>query len=225
MKADLVFLPWLQRGAATALEDQDALGPDHAGVATVDANLRVNDAHDAQMQLRVMGPGHVTGLQTAQVIRTDPTRGDRAFEPNYFPLVEFDEPSLPWLFTPVGANSNGKLRPWLCLAVVRKQTGVSLDPHRRGSLPVLRIASPAQPSAELPDLKDSWAWAHAQVTAEADTGPDPFAGLINGDPSRSLSRLVCGRILAAGHRLPRLCRADVRAGPPRGTRRADHRAR
>lgn len=196
MEADLVFLPWLQRGAATALEDQDSLGPDHAGVAMADATVRVNDAHDVTMQLRLMGPGHVTGLQTAQVIRTDPTRGDRAFEPNYFPLVEFDEPSLPWLFTPVGADSDGKLRPWLCLVVVRKQLGVSLDPPRRGSLPVLRIGSPALPSAELPDLEDSWAWAHAQVTAEAETGPDPFAELLTGDPSHSLSRLVCGRILA-----------------------------
>jgi hypothetical protein len=192
---DLVYLPWLQRGAATALQDADSLGPDHAGVATTNATLRVNDAQDVTMSLRVMGPGHVTGLLGAQVIRTDPTRGARAFEPNYLPLVEFDEPSLPWMFTPVGANGNGQLRPWLCLVVLRKQEGVSIDPPHQGSLPVLRVASPARPSEELPNLHDSWAWAHAQVTAETGTDSRAFADLLDNDPQRSLSRLICGRIL------------------------------
>ena len=39
-----------------------------------------------------MGPGHVTGLDARQVVRTDPAPGSRGFEPNYFPLIEFDEP-------------------------------------------------------------------------------------------------------------------------------------
>ena len=142
-----------------------------------------------------MGPGHVTALQPGQVIRTDPTRGSRAFEPNYCPLIEFDEPSLPWLFTPAAANAAQQLRPWLCLVVVRQQPGVRLDPPGRGSLPVLRIGSPAVPSAELPDLADSWAWAHAQLTEAAGATPAGLTELLESRPERSLSRLVCGRIL------------------------------
>ncbi len=178
-----------------------------AGVAGALASLAVNGTPAVSVGVRLMGPGHVTGLQPVQVIRTDPTRGSRAFEPNYFPLIEFDEPSLPWLFTPASANAQQQLRPWLCLAVVRKQPGVRLDPPRRGSLPVLTIAEPADPSTELPDLADSWAWAHAQVTGqrpaggaggESDESVAEISGLLDQRPDLTLSRLVSGRILEPG---------------------------
>ena len=58
-----------------------------------------------------------------------PDTGD--FEPTYFPSVEFDRPDFPWLFTPASAGPDAKLRPWLCLVVVRKQDGVTLGSHRR----------------------------------------------------------------------------------------------
>ena len=224
MKADLVFLPWLQRGAATALEDQDALGPDQRGrhggrQLACQRRARRPDA----------APGHGPRARHGSADRAGDPHRSRRWRPGVraelLPArrVRRAQPALA-----VHARRRRLRRQAAAVAVPRRscasRRASRLDPHRRGSLPVLRIASPAQPSAELPDLKDSWAWAHAQVTAEADTGPDPFAGLIDGDPTRSLSRLVCGRILARGHRLPRLCRADVRAGPPRRTRRADHRA-
>ncbi|HSI93555.1 MAG TPA: hypothetical protein VK925_08640, partial [Jiangellaceae bacterium] len=79
--------------------------------------------------------------------------------------------------------------------VVRQQPGVRLDPPGRGSLPVLRIASPAQPAAELPDLNDSWAWAHAQLTEGSGATADDLTRLLENRPERSLSRLVCGRML------------------------------
>ena len=80
--------------------------------------------------------------------------------------IELDEPALPWLFTPAGADAQAHLRPWLCLVVVRQQDGVRLDPPTTGPLPVLRDRGPAKPGDELPDLADSWAWAHGQVTSE-----------------------------------------------------------
>jgi hypothetical protein len=194
INADLVLLPWLRRGGTNTLTEPDSLGPDQPGVATAKASFAIN-ATPIDMTVRLMGPGHVTGLQTTQVIRMDPTPGSRIFEPNRFPLVEFDEPSLPWLFTPAKANAAQQLRPWLCLAVVRKQPGVLLSPPRRGSLPVLTISSPADPNAELPDLDDSWAWAHAEVIAETGQSVAGLTGLLDDRPELTVSRLVCGRIL------------------------------
>jgi hypothetical protein len=193
--ADLVFLPWLQRGGAAALTSPDTLDAAQPGVASAQVTVRVNDSRDVPMTVSVAGPGHVTGLQTGQVIRTDPTRGSRTFEANYLALVELDEPALPWLFTPSAATTEGRLRPWLCLVVVRKQEGVRLDAPRGGSLPVLRIDAPAVPADELPDLADSWAWAHAQVATEDGATASDVQDLLAGDPTRSLSRLVCGRVL------------------------------
>ncbi|MEO1091105.1 MAG: hypothetical protein AAFX81_10755 [Pseudomonadota bacterium] len=192
--ADLVFLPWLRRGAAGGVQAVDTLGADQPGIATTTVTLTVNASATPPVSVAVMGPGHVTGLEAQQVVRTDPVPGARGFEPNYFPLIELDEPSLPWLFTPAAADAEARLRPWLCLVVVRKQAGVRLDPPRLTPLPVLRITGPATPGAELPDLAESWAWAHAQVTGEV--GQASLRTALEGHPDRSVARLICPRLMA-----------------------------
>lgn len=191
--ADLVFLPWLRRGAAGGVQAVDTLGEDQPGVATAAVTLSVNDSPTPPVSVVVMGPGHVTGLEAQQVVRTDPVPGAPSFEPNYFPLIELDEPSLPWLFTPATADADARLRPWLCLVVVRKQAGVRLDPPRLAPLPVLRILQPATPGTELPDLAESWAWSHAQVTGEV--GEASLRAALEGQPDRSVARLICPRLL------------------------------
>ena len=190
--ADLVFLPWVRRGAAAALLDPDKFTSDQPGLASARASVTVNDGPSPSVPVTVMGPGHVTGLDRRQVVRTDPAPGSRTFEPNYFPLVELDEPSLSWLFTPAGAGAQDRLRPWLCLVVVRLQDGVRLDPPTSGLLPVLRISGPADAAAELPDLADSWAWAHGQVTSEVGVS---LENQLADNPERTVSRLLCSRIL------------------------------
>ena len=196
-ESELILLPWVRRGGASAVQQPDTFGAGQPGVASATASLAVNGAPAAAVGVRLMGPGHVSGLQPGQIIRMDPTPGSRAFEPNYFPLVELDEPSLPWLFTPASAGAGERLRPWLCLVVVRVQAGVRLDPPRRGSLPILSITAPADPAVELPDLADSWAWAHAQVTtATGAVDAAAISATLAQRPDRTLARLVCGRILA-----------------------------
>ena len=102
-----------------------------------------------------------------------------------------------WLFTPAKANTNGQLRPWLCLVVVRQQDGVQLTSVPDAPLPQLRIAAPARPFIELPDLKDCWAWAHGQAAADSTVGSNAVGAALNGAPHLSLSRLVCPRLLTA----------------------------
>src|SRR6478735_6407550 len=190
--ADLVFFPWIRRGASAALLTPDTNAAAMPGLTAATASVEINSSRTASTPVTVMGPGHVTGLDRRQIVRTDPAPGAVAFESNYFPLIELDEPSLPWLFTPAGANAQGHLRPWLCLVVVRQQDGVRLDPPASGGQAVLRISGPAKPGDELPDLTDSWAWAHGQLTAKTS---DDLAGLLASDPARSVARLVCPRVL------------------------------
>ena len=97
--ADLVFLPWVRRGAAAAVLDPDTFTAAQPGTASTKAFIAINNRPPASVPITVMGPGYVTGLDRRQVVRTDPAPGSRTFEPNYFPLIELDEPSLPWLFT------------------------------------------------------------------------------------------------------------------------------
>jgi hypothetical protein len=59
---------------------------------------------------------------------------------------------------------------------------------------VLEINPPARPERELPDLSESWAWAHAQVTGSS---PDNVSlkQALAGDPALTVSRLLCPRRL------------------------------
>src|SRR5215218_100753 len=160
--ANYVFLPWVRQGAASGIQTPD-MSANQAGVASVPVKLRVNNTDDIDRRVRLYGPGDVTGIDPQQVIRTEPRHLSTDFEPNYFPAIEFDRPDFPWLFTPAKADDANKLRPWLCLIVVKKQDGVSIRFDRNLPLPVLEIKSPARPDQELPDLSESWAWAHTQI--------------------------------------------------------------
>jgi hypothetical protein len=193
MAASLRFLPWVRQGAAAAIATVDTLGPGQPAVAEVAAALTLNDAPVPGLTVRLRGPADVVGVDPNQVVRTDPRPGTVDFEPNCFPAVEFDRPDFPWLFTPARATTAGQLRPWLCLVVVRRQPGVTVTVTPDAPLPSLRIADPAVPAVELPDPTECWAWAHAQVAS--DDGSQPQIAAAVHAAERSLSRLVCPRIL------------------------------
>jgi hypothetical protein len=192
--ANYVFLPWIRQGAAASIQAPDSLTSAQAGVVSVPVQLRVNDTDDAGQQVRLYGPGDVVGIDPLQVVRTEPRHLATDFEPNYFAAIDFDQPDFPWLFTPAAAGAKNRLRPWLCLVVVRKQEGVALNDDRSLPLPLLEIRAPALPGRELPDLSESWAWAHAQVTgSQRDAGALKQA--LAGNPALTVSRLVCSRRL------------------------------
>src|SRR5262245_11085146 len=192
--ANYVFLPWVRQGAAAGIQAIDTLNDSPAGAVSVPVKLRVNNTADIERKLRLYGPGDVTGIDPHQVIRTEPRHLATDFEPNYFAAIEFDRPDFPWLFTPAKADVSNRLRPWLCLIVVRKQKGVTLRTGQNLLLPILEIKGETQPKDELPDLAESWAWAHAQVTGS----PPQEVSLkqsLAGDPALNLSRLLCPRRL------------------------------
>jgi hypothetical protein len=198
MPANYIFLPWVQPGTAVHIPDTatDRLAADQSSVVSLTVKLDINadkviklavNPDSVSREVRFYGPGDITGINPQQVVRTEPRHRTPDFEPNYFAAVEFDRPDFPWLFTPAKGDAQGRLRPWLCLVVVRKQQGVTLRPAVTTPLPVL-----ATPIDELPDLAESWAWAHAQVTgSELDELKDKLANA----PSRSVSRLLCPRRL------------------------------
>ncbi|HEX7948225.1 MAG TPA: hypothetical protein VF495_26405, partial [Phenylobacterium sp.] len=195
MSASLSFIAWARQGAASAITTADALSPAPSATANVAARLTLNGKRLPDVAVRLRGPADAAGIDPNQVIRTDPRPGATDFESNCFASVEFDRPDLPWVLTPAKANAKRQLRPWICLVVVRKQPGVTLDNLPGSQLPVLRIATPARPDLELPDLTDCWAWAHGQAAAADSTVP-PVTDALNGAPEQNLSRLVSPRILA-----------------------------
>jgi hypothetical protein len=196
MSAAYTFLPWVQEGLARAIPVADEPGAALAGQVTLPVTLQVDGAGDVGMDVRLYGPGDVTGLDPRQVVRTDPRPGATSFEDNYLAAVEFARADLPWLFTPATASTKGRLRPWLSLVVVRRQDGVRLDPNPAGPLPVLEIAAPAKAADELPDLSQSWAWAHGQIAGPTDG--QQLGDILRDTPQRAGSRLLCPRRLQPG---------------------------
>src|SRR5262245_9677017 len=184
--ASLSFLPWVRQGAAGAIATVDTLGSAQAAVADLKITLSVNSQALPDVLVRLRGPADVVGIDVHQIVRTDPRPRTSDFESNCFPSIEFDRADFPWLFTPARANTNTKLRPWLCLVVVRKQDGVELTSTVDAPLPILKIAAPAKPFRELPDLKESWAWAHSQAAADNSSDPNGVSNALNGAPQLSL---------------------------------------
>ncbi|WP_421789151.1 hypothetical protein [Hyphobacterium sp.] len=138
--------------------------------------------------IAVMGPGNVTGIQTNQILRMDPPDGASDFEPSNMCSIEFDDPALPWMFSPGGAKA-GRLLPWMTLVVVEQGPSAVFQPGDTQSKASLEVSGDAV--AELPDLTESWAWAHAQADGPLSVAAD----ILKSKPTQNLSRLLSPRRL------------------------------
>ncbi len=193
MSSEYHFLPWTRRGAAASITLADPLDDTLAPRVALPVRFAVNEQRNLGVDLTMYGAGDVTGIDARQIVRTDPAPNTADFEPNYFPMIEFDRADFPWLFTPAAADAQGRLRPWLVLVVVREQPGVEIIFRRSVSLPVLSLAPSIDIRRELPDLRESWAWSHSQVVTVEDAPTiEPH---LDDDSVQAVSRLVCPRRL------------------------------
>jgi hypothetical protein len=191
------FLPWARRGLSAALPDEPTPTPNVPSRAAVAVKVDVAGAGTAETSVLLHGPGDVIGLDPSQVVRTSPRPYATDTEPNYLVAVDLDAPELPWLFTPRGIPVGGHLPPWLVLIVVEDRPGVTVSLPTGAPLPHLRIDGGA--AAELPDLAESWAWAHVQLV-EPEGGAGDVAGTLATSPDHNVARLLCPRRLAPNRR-------------------------
>jgi len=168
--------------------------PEAAASGTLQAAAVLSDGSSTTpVTFSLPGPGDVLGLDAAFVTRRYPRPGATDVETEFFPLIEFSVPELPWLLpTPTGPS--GPL-PWLCLVVVEAKAGVSIRPGGIGAPDVLQIADPAKPGDELPDPADAVLWAHAFTATQvhAAAGADPVES--GTGPPLAGSRLMAARRL------------------------------
>lgn len=194
--ASYTYLPWLRQGLAGLIPTEDTLDHQMAGrarlpvVLTVDADGTGSDTPEVQVDLR--GPGDVAGLEASAVLRTEPVDGAADVEPNYMAAVEFERADLPWMFTPAAGKTDGKLRPWMVLVVVEDRVGVRIESS--GGVGLDKLVIDDQATSELPDLADSWGWAHVQVSGPVG-GIEALQTILDDTPHLVVSRLVCPRFL------------------------------
>lgn len=194
-----LFLPWLRRGLARGIGEPDPGTGDLTPRTSVEAAVTVTDDIGGRRRLTspmaLLGPGDVTGLDPGQVVRREPPDGATDVEANYLPHVELLLADLPWLLTPARPGGDEVLRPWLALICVEEDLpGVTVDLSAR-PCPVLRLDA-ATAALELPDLDESWAWAHVHSLVPA---PRVAAEVAAGQGA-VISRIVAPRRLGEGRR-------------------------
>lgn len=181
------FLSWVRQGLGSLIPQGAQVGNDTR--VQLPVTLTLEGAATGSVNVSMLGPGDITGIDKRVIIRTEPPALNRNLEPNYFPFVEFDRPDFPWLFTPKGPETSAKERmlPWIFLVVIATTEG-SLDTS--GPTPVLTIDP-----LYLPRLDQSWAWAHVQVAGYDPAVDTDIQALITQSPERVCSRIICPRKL------------------------------
>lgn len=170
-----------------------ATGPTISGSQTLSSGpLDSNSNPD----LFLYGPGDIVGFDKRHVALTEPADGTVNFEPNYFAGIELDDPDIPWMFTPAQAapttsgTAQGRLRPWVVLIVLAASEYKLTKASTSQGLDWIQVSNNPQ---ILPDLGESWAWAHAQLTG--DLSGAALSDVVTNQPQRLVSRLLCPRAL------------------------------
>jgi hypothetical protein len=175
------------RKGLVALPGVAAAGRLHAAVSLSDGS------RTRPIELALSTVADVRRLDTSLISRIYPRPGTTDAEPEFFPLVEFSVPELPWLL-PSPETPTGPL-PWLCLVAVAVREGVSITSPGRGNLDVLRIGGAARPSEELPDPADAALWAHAFAATTVHVVNDHDPTQVGQASGAASSRLLAARRL------------------------------
>ena len=155
------------------------------------------------------GPADVVGIDTNQVVRTDPRPATASFEPNCFPSIDSTGPifhgcSLRPVPTRTGSSGPGsasvvqsnRVSPWSVPRIRRCQ-------HCESAHPRVRL--------RLPDLNECWAWAHAQVAADV-AGQTRISAALNGRPGAVALAAGVSTYSRREYGLRGVCGSDIRPG-------------
>ena len=225
------FAAWSRRGLARAHTNPDTASGPLAVRPRITVGLTLQAKSDGNtatavsgnVDLTLYGPSDVIGIDPRLIVRTDPRPNVTNFEPNYLAIVDFDPPDFPWLLTPAHADGHDRLRPWLVLIVVERAK--VKPPALVGGRPLPSISLKGVDAAtELPNLNESWLWAHTQAVSQA-------ARRRSHDALRRTERAPGAEHLAArvppapgaAHRLHRLRRPCDRRRTPARARSARRR--
>ena len=199
--ATYTFLPWLRRGIANRLQ-----APAGTGASRALLNVTLAVASDADrsdvpaVTVKLVGPGDITGIQSNQIIRTEPRAGVTNFEANYLAAIDFYDEDFPWRYSPMAPDpATHRLPPWLTLVALKDgEFTRSVAPDR----PLLSVLlTPAARKNDLfPVLGQEWAWAHVHLNeALGGTPAAPDLGQLDAtlaaNPDSGYARIVCSRKL------------------------------
>ena len=198
------LLPWIKTGIGSQIPTNESELTTTRAEIPIDLSVNRYDQENntttetVRKDMALYGPGDIVGILNKVVIRTEPKPNELTFEPNYFPHIEFSQPDFPWRFTPAKPNANspamGRLSPWLCLIVLKRDEFEGPSSVNGSLLPQIKII--IDPERVLPDLEQSWAFAHCQITNEVNN-EQQVKEILTSESHRIISRILCLRDLDA----------------------------
>lgn len=205
-----IFLPWLRRGLAKQITDADPLAnvPVNEPRPVVQVGVKIladdTDKGTVNQPFSLLGPGDITGIDSATIVKTEPVAGTKNFEPNFFPYIEFYEEDFLWRYSPAKpAAGDRRLRPWLTLIVLEEQEFERVS--EKGVPGNRAINIKADPlSRVFPPAGQTWAAAHVQINdgsllknelADGALRNQKIAASLRANPNAGVSRLLCLRKL------------------------------
>lgn len=153
--------------------------------------------YEVNKKITLFGPGDVFGINPRIISRVAPPLYTNTFEANYVPFLEFKEPDFLWRFSTRKTEDGKNWIPWLSLIILKAASGeeeaefVEL-PNENPNLPS-RIQLNA--NAVLPDLRESWRWAHVHLQDIENDKIEPIIAEIKRNPQKAVCRLMCPRKL------------------------------
>ena len=212
------FTPWLRRGLSRQISQQevDTLAENsNEGPAIKRASLLVKSTFDLvaigevadnqdvvnrseTIQISLVGPGDISGIQPVSILQVVPANGVKNFESNYFPFIEFFEEDIPWRYTPAKEDGH-KLRPWMALLVCKRDEFLFVTDNNGSMYVSIKASSNEAYKQIFQSPSETWKNAHVQfanMELKADAQLSTQVNfLINEDEDVAFSRLLSSRVL------------------------------
>lgn len=195
------FLPFMRQGIVTLADP--AAGSGKRIVLPVKVNLRAEEKNGTQIQelveqeVSLYGPGDIVGINENIISKVAPVEDTNNFDASLTPFIEFSEPDFLWRFSTRKAADNQNWLPWLSLIILKvnegDKTGEFIElPNTDAELPPrVQLSS----NAVLPDLSESWRWAHVYLQELDNINYAQLSDTVRNAPGKVVCRLMSTRRL------------------------------
>lgn len=196
------FLPYMRQGVTT-LAPHDQV-PGKRMIIPVKLTITASNKMDnttkndiVEKEITLYGPGDVLGINENVIARLAPTPNTNNFEPALTPFIEFSEPDFLWRFSSLQTADKKNWIPWLTLIILKSEDGQKEGEYEKvpGDDKALPPQIQLKPYAILPDLKESWRWAHVHKLDIAGSSAEQIVNSIKIAPEKVVCRLLSPRKL------------------------------
>jgi hypothetical protein len=196
------FLPYVRQGLTTLAEHDQVPGkrmviPVKLTVTASDNTNNPVNTGIVEKEITLFGPGDVLGINENVISRLAPSPNTNNFESSLIPFIEFSEPDFLWRFSSLQIGDRKSWIPWLVLIVLKPENNQEEAEFEKiqNSNKELPAQIQLKPNAILPDLKESWRWAHVHKLEIKEASPEQVVNGIKNTPKKAVCRLLCPRKL------------------------------